>query len=310
MSSRHTPRVTPIQAGTMRRLVQRKVPESSNMMKPRFHTPADDTAPPSVSPSSAGAPCAAREDAKKPGIAGVRSRIVDGNASASCRPPSRRSPASRSDCRSPPAPALSARQIESGAAADVFVSADQEWMDHSQTRASASTTSRGATSSANHLVLIAPRRQQHGDPQDRVPDFRWPRRWPATAGGRPATRTPCPWANTPAPRSPQARRLGVDRTEDSSAPRTSAARWCARVARRSAARHRLLHRCTRGSEGTRGRRASRTTRTPPITYPAAATQDARRNRRPACYTQIPGRRGRARNLGRSFGFVELTKERP
>jgi molybdate transport system substrate-binding protein len=48
-----------------------------------------------------------------------------------------------------------ARQIESGAAADVFVSADQEWMDYLQTRNLLSAASRRDLA-GNHLVLIAP----------------------------------------------------------------------------------------------------------------------------------------------------------
>jgi molybdate transport system substrate-binding protein len=48
-----------------------------------------------------------------------------------------------------------ARQIESGAAADVFVSADQEWMDYLQTRNLLDNASRRDLV-GNHLVLIAP----------------------------------------------------------------------------------------------------------------------------------------------------------
>jgi len=48
-----------------------------------------------------------------------------------------------------------ARQIESGAAADVFVSADQEWMDYLQTRDLLDQKSRRDLV-GNHLVLIAP----------------------------------------------------------------------------------------------------------------------------------------------------------
>ena len=48
-----------------------------------------------------------------------------------------------------------ARQIEGGAAADVFVSADQEWMDYLQTRNLLDDASRRDLV-GNHLVLIAP----------------------------------------------------------------------------------------------------------------------------------------------------------
>lgn len=48
-----------------------------------------------------------------------------------------------------------ARQIEAGAAADVFVSADQEWMDYLQTRKLLDEKSRRDLV-ANRLVLIAP----------------------------------------------------------------------------------------------------------------------------------------------------------
>ena len=48
-----------------------------------------------------------------------------------------------------------ARQIESGAAADVFVSADQEWMDYLQTRELLNKASRRDLV-GNRLVLIAP----------------------------------------------------------------------------------------------------------------------------------------------------------
>ena len=48
-----------------------------------------------------------------------------------------------------------ARQIESGAPADVFVSADQEWMDYLQARTLIAAKSR-ATVARNTLVLVAP----------------------------------------------------------------------------------------------------------------------------------------------------------
>jgi len=48
-----------------------------------------------------------------------------------------------------------ARQIESGAPADVFVSADEEWMDYLQTKALINTTTRHDLL-GNRLVLIAP----------------------------------------------------------------------------------------------------------------------------------------------------------
>ena len=48
-----------------------------------------------------------------------------------------------------------ARQIESGASADVFVSADQEWMDYLQARNLLDNASRRDLV-GNHLVLIAP----------------------------------------------------------------------------------------------------------------------------------------------------------
>jgi molybdate transport system substrate-binding protein len=48
-----------------------------------------------------------------------------------------------------------ARQIESGAAADVFVSADSEWMDYLQNRGLLDDSSRRDLA-GNHLVLIAP----------------------------------------------------------------------------------------------------------------------------------------------------------
>ena len=51
--------------------------------------------------------------------------------------------------------AVLARQIEAGAAADVFIAADQAWMDYLQTRSLVQAASRRAVA-GNRLVLIAP----------------------------------------------------------------------------------------------------------------------------------------------------------
>ena len=85
-----------------------------------------------------------------------------------------------------------ARQIESGARADVFFPADLEWMDYLAERKLIRTATRKEVV-ANRLVLIAP-----ADSKVAVrssPASRWPRRSLAAAS-RPAIRIPCRSANT------------------------------------------------------------------------------------------------------------------
>ncbi len=55
-----------------------------------------------------------------------------------------------------------ARQIEAGAPADLFISADQKWMDYAVEKKSIDTASR-ATLLGNSLVVVAPKASAQGD---------------------------------------------------------------------------------------------------------------------------------------------------
>ena len=88
-----------------------------------------------------------------------------------------------------------ARQIEQGAPADVFISADSDWMDYLAQRKLIVGASRRDLLT-NHLALIAPATSTVRLPHRK--GFRWPRRW-ATAGWRSPDRK-CRPASTAAPR--------------------------------------------------------------------------------------------------------------
>lgn len=55
-----------------------------------------------------------------------------------------------------------ARQIEAGAPADLFISADQKWMDYAVEKKSVDTASR-ETLLGNSLVVVAPANSKQGD---------------------------------------------------------------------------------------------------------------------------------------------------
>jgi molybdate transport system substrate-binding protein len=89
-----------------------------------------------------------------------------------------------------------ARQIENGSPADIFFSADLEWMDYLQNKRFIQVSSRHDML-GNRLVLIAPA----ASTLKLKIEPHWPRPW-ARIIWPPAIRTQCPWAGMRKKRSP------------------------------------------------------------------------------------------------------------
>lgn len=93
-----------------------------------------------------------------------------------------------------------ARQIEAGAPADLFISADQKWMDYAAGKKSIDSASR-TTLLGNSLVVVAPKASAQGE-INMIPAWRRLRRiWEAIscAGCGPL---PCPWCFHPLQQEP------------------------------------------------------------------------------------------------------------
>jgi molybdate transport system substrate-binding protein len=108
-----------------------------------------------------------------------------------------------------------ARQIEQGAPADLFVSADRDWMDHLE-RGGLLRAGTRATLASNRLVLIGPS-------SGPVPAPRSPTRSGRAGGARSATSRPCRPAATRRRRSSRSA-PGPRSRGDSRRRRTSASR--------------------------------------------------------------------------------------
>jgi molybdate transport system substrate-binding protein len=190
-----------------------------------------------------------------------------------------------------------ARQIESGAAADVFVSADQEWMDYLQTRRLLADQSRRDLV-GNHLVLIAP-----ADSTLRLkiaPDF------PLAAAlgeGRLSTGDP---DTVPVGKYARAAltRLGVWASVETRLVRADNVRSAMMFVSRGEAPLGIVYSTDALADpkvrvvdtfpdGTHA----------PITYPAAATRNAKKLA--AAYLEFLGG-AQAKETWKKFGFVELT----
>ena len=188
-----------------------------------------------------------------------------------------------------------ARQLEAGAAADVFVSADVEWMDYAQTRGLIDRTTRRDLL-GNRLVLIAPAASE--DPaRDRAG-------LPARQGAGPARPARDrrsglrPGRQVRAPRIDEPGR--VDRRRRSArARRQRAHRARVRGARRGAARNRLRHRREDRAGRARGRRVSG--RYPPSDHLPGRGR-ARRALRCGPLRRVPERRRGAAGRSRSSVF--------
>ena len=176
-----------------------------------------------------------------------------------------------------PAPRISyaassalAKQMEQGAPADLFISADLDWMDYV-----------GGQEPDQARHPLQPFGQQ--DRADRAQglqdrDARHHGRRPRQgAGRRQAVDGQCrcrPGRQVRQGGAGEARRLG-QRQGQHRPGRERARRAAAGGARRGAARHRLQHRCRGRAQREDRRRPSRRIRHPPIIYPAALTTDRR-----------------------------------
>ena len=89
-----------------------------------------------------------------------------------------------------------AKQIEQGAPADVFISADTDWMDYAIGKKNINEPTR-VNLLGNSIVLIAPK-DSKVETSLSAPASIWPSS-PATAGSRPATSSRYRSANTPRP---------------------------------------------------------------------------------------------------------------
>ena len=88
-----------------------------------------------------------------------------------------------------------AKQIEQGAPADVFISADTDWMDYAIGKKTINEPTR-VNLLGNSIVLIAPKDSKIDNVEHRHRASISPSS-PATAGSPPATSNPCRSANTP-----------------------------------------------------------------------------------------------------------------
>jgi len=157
------------------------------------------------------------------------------------------------------------KQIEQGAPADIFFSADLDWMDLRQQKGLIKPETR-ANLLGNRIVLVAPK--DSNIKVTVVPDLIW-RGCLGAAGSPWAMSMPCQPENNGKAALEKLGAGTASRTR-SRRPKACARRWCwCRV--RSAARHRLSDR--RGLRPVRQdrRRISRK-RSPPIIYPIALTK--------------------------------------
>jgi molybdate transport system substrate-binding protein len=193
-----------------------------------------------------------------------------------------------------------ARQIESGAAADVFVSADQEWMDYLQTRSLLNDESRRDLV-GNHLVLIAP-----ADSKLELkiaPGFALAA---ALGDGRLSTGDP---DTVPAGKYAKAAltKLGVWESIEPKLVRAENVRSAMMFVSRGEAPLGIVY-----STDAQVDPKVRVIDTfpddthAPITYPAAVTKTAKEQAN--AYLQFLGS-AEARDIWKKFGFVELTKQK-
>ncbi len=115
-----------------------------------------------------------------------------------------------------------AKQIEQGAPADIFVSADTDWMEYAIGKKNINVPTRVNLLGNSHR---ADRAEGFQDRQrdDRTRALIW-QNSPATARSRPATSRRCRSANTPRPRS-RSSAHGRPRSRNSRWPRACARRW-------------------------------------------------------------------------------------
>jgi molybdate transport system substrate-binding protein len=194
-----------------------------------------------------------------------------------------------------------ARQIEGGAAADVFVSADQEWMDYLQTRSLLNDASRRDLV-ANHLVLIAP-----ADSRIKLriaPKFKLAA---ALGEGRLSTADP---DTVPAGKYAKAALISLEAWEsvEPKLARADNVRGALMFVSRGEAPLGIVY----STDALVDPKVRIVDTFPdkthaPITYPAAATKDAKAGA-VAYLEYLSGKEAAA--TWRKFGFVELTKKRP
>ena len=160
-----------------------------------------------------------------------------------------------------PAPRISyaassalARQMEQGAPADLFISADLDWMDYAAGKNLIRPDSR-FNLLGNKIVLIAPRDSR----PRRSPSRRRPRRGAGRRQAVDGQRRCRAGRQVRQGGAGEARRLGSASRTASPRPRTCAPRCCG-GARRGAARHRLQHRRRGRARASRSWRPSRRTR--------------------------------------------------
>lgn len=193
-----------------------------------------------------------------------------------------------------------ARQIEAGAAADVFVSADHEWMDYLQTRALLDDKSRRDLV-GNHLVLIAP--------ADSTVTLKIGPGFPLAAAlgdGRLSTGDP---DTVPVGKYARAAltSLGVWGSIEPKLVRAENVRSAMMFVSRGEAPLGIVY-STDAQVDPKVRVVGvfPDDTHPPITYPAAATKDA--GKQAAAYLRYLSGTD-ARETWKKFGFVELTKEK-
>ena len=166
-----------------------------------------------------------------------------------------------------------AKQIEQGAPADVFASADLEWMDYRRRRRSSSRTTRRVNLLGNKLVLIAPKDSKLGnvtigqgfDIAKLAGDGRIAVGRRARGAGRQIRQGG----------AGEARRLG--RGRDRSSPSAENVRAALALVGRGEAPLGIVYETDAKIEQERQdrRRISRTDSHPPITYPVALTANAK-----------------------------------
>ena len=161
-----------------------------------------------------------------------------------------------------------AKQIEQGAPAQVFISADLDWMDYLARKNLIKADTR-SNLLGNRIVLIAPKdKAQAPWRSSRASTLR--RFWATGASSMAQRRRRARPASTARPRS-RSSASGAAWPARSRRPRTCARRCCwSRAARRR--RHRLPDRRGRRPAAWRSSAPSRRTRHPPIIYPAALTR--------------------------------------